>query len=268
MCKKLAIAAVAVVVGLAVVLGGTRTMGLLRVWKCKASIWAKNQVPPETELERLKTEVARLKADDAFHYDKVARQQVEVEKREREIGHVKTNLTKLEANIRKMRDDVSSGAEFVVYNGNKYSSAEVKEQLRVDALDFQAAEENLKAKEEQFKALKRMLSANLKKLKALAQARQEMENELTRLQAALAEERLAQAQSESQLDDGNYARVRKDISAVRERIEIQRKARALRGEATRGPIRAVEEAQKQDSKIDQYLEARFGKAKNEVAVEK
>jgi septal ring factor EnvC (AmiA/AmiB activator) len=268
MCKKLAIAAVAVVVGLAVVLGGTRTLGYLRVWKCKASAWARNQVPPETEIERLKAEVARLKADDRQHYDRVARQQVEVERREAEITQVKANLSKLEANIRKMREDVASGAEFVVYNGNKYTSAEVKDQLRVDFLTFQTAEENLKAKEEQLKALRQTLSTNLKKLKTLAQARQEMETELTRLQAALAKEREAQARSASQVDDSNYAKVRADINAVRERIKVMENVRKLRGESTSGPIRAVEEAKEQDSKLDSALEARFGKVKNEVAVGK
>jgi predicted nucleic acid-binding Zn-ribbon protein len=268
MCKKLAIAAVAVVVGLAFVLGGARTVGLLRVWKCKASTWAQNRVPPETEIERLKAEVARLKADDAHHYDKVARQQVEVKRRENEIARVKSNLEKLEANIRKMRDDVASGAEFVVYNGNKYSSTEVKEQLRIDFLTFQTAEENLKAREEQLKALKQTLTTNLKKVKALAQARQEMETELTRLQAALAKEREAQARSDSQLDDSNYAKVRADINAIRERIQVMQHVRELQGQSTRGPIRAVEEAREQDSKLDNALEARFGKVKNEVAVEK
>jgi chromosome segregation ATPase len=268
MCKKLGIAAVAVVVGLAVVLGGTRTLGYLRVWKCKASTWARNQVPPETEIERLKAEVARLKADDAHHYDRVARQQVEVKRRENEIAHVKANLAKLEANIRKMRDDLAAGAEFVVYGGNKYTSAEVKEQLRIDFQTFQTAEENLKAKEEQLKALRQTLNTNLKKLRALAQARQEMETELTRLQAALAKEREAQAQSASQLDDSNYAKVRADINAIRERIQVMQNVRELQGQSTRGPIRAVEDAKAQDSKLDTALEARFGKVKNEVAVEK
>jgi multidrug resistance efflux pump len=212
--------------------------------------------------------VARLKADDDRHYDRVARQQVEVEKREREVAAVKANLTKLEANIRKMRDDLASGAEFVVYGGTKYTSAEVREQVRLDAQTFRAAEDNLKAKEEQLKAQKRALNADVKKLKALAQARQEMENELSRLQAALAEERLAQASSESQLDDGNYSRVRADIAAAREQLDVMRKTRELKGASTRGPIRAVEEAKKQDNQIDQYLDERFGKVKDEVSADK
>jgi len=268
MCKKLGIAAVAVVVGLAVVLGGTRTLGYLRVWKCKASTWAKNQVAPETEIERLRAEVARLEAEDAHHYDKVARQQVDVEKREKEIVRVKANLSKLEASIRRMRADVASGAEFVVYNGNRYSASDVKEQLRLDGMTFQTAEEGLQAKEEQLKSLKQTLSTNLKKLKALGQARQEMKTELVRLQAALAKERLAQTQGEGQLDDSNYSRVRQDIEAVRERVKVMENVRTLRGESSRGPIRATEDAKAQDNKIDKYLETRFGKPTKEVAAEK
>jgi chromosome segregation ATPase len=265
MCKKLGIAAIAVVVGLAVVLGGTRTLGYLRVWKCKATTWARNQVPPETEIERLKAEVARLEAEDAHHYDKVARQQVEVTKQEKSIAADKNELAKLEASIRKMRADVASGAEFVVYSGERFSAAEVKEQLRRDFLTFQTAEESLKAKGEQLKSLKQTLNTNLEKLKALAKRREEMKSELIKLQAALAKERLAQTQSALPLDDSNYSRVQQDINAVRERIEVMENVRRLRGEASRGPIRAVEEAKEQDNNIDKALEARFGKQTKELA---
>jgi len=166
-----------------------------------------------------------------------------------------------------MRDALTSAGEFVTFNGNRYDRISLVEQVRLDARGFQADENTLKSKEEKLRAMKRNLSINLKKLTDLKVVRQQMSTEIQNLETALAEERQAQAQQESTLDDASYQRIRKDMDSIRDKIELLKTKRELKGEASNGPVRAAENQRAEDSKIDKYLDSRFG-GKKEVVSEK
>ena len=252
MCKKVLIAALAVVVGLAVV-KGTWIGSHLRLNVSKARAWAKQQVTPEQEIARLRMELRNLEQDDDKHYDKVARMSVKVANLEREVNRLKANLGKQETRISKLRDELTGGTEFVVHDGSKYT----KDDLRTDALAFKSAEESFKSKESNLNAQKKHLALETKKLTELRTTREQMGTELQKLETALAEERRAQAASESTIDDSGYQKLNKDMQSVRDRIEILKKKRELRGE-----IRTTgndEQSKQRDQSADKYLESRFGK---------
>jgi peptidoglycan hydrolase CwlO-like protein len=265
MCKKLLIAAVAVVVGL-VVIRGTRLAGILRVKWNDARNWAKSQVKPETELERLRAELRDLARKDDQHFDLVAQQEVKVEKLEHKVAALKASMTKTEADLRKLRADLKDGtAEVVFLDGVRYTREEGQQKLRLDFISFQAREEELKTEQERLKAFKETLTANKRKLRNLSVARKEMEAELNRLETALARERAAQIeQNNLALDDSGYSRVRQDISSLRDRIAVMRKTRELKGEALGQPARTAQDRER-DAKIDKAIEARLGKSPERVA---
>ncbi len=263
MCKKVLIAAVAVVVGLAVV-KGTWIGSHLRYQANKARAWARSQVTPEQEIARLRMELRGLEQDDDKFYDNVARMSVAVEKLQKEVNRMQTNLQREEKRITDLRGQLG-GKEFVVYDGSKYN----KDDLRDDALKFKAAEERFQTKEAYLKAQEKHLALERKKLTELRTTREKMATELQRLETALAEERNAQAASESTIDDSKYQQLRKDMDSVRDRIEVLKKKRQLRGELR---ITTNDEQTKQrDEAADKYLESRFGgnkaKANDEALTE-
>jgi chromosome segregation ATPase len=261
MCKKLLIAAVAVLIGV-VAVKGTRLGSYLKVWKREAATWAHKQVPPETEIARLRADIQSLSREDERLYDQVAKQLVDLDNREREVHKLQANLEQQEKRISDMVGLLkgSEKDEFLVYNGFRYPREDLQEQVRVDASGFKAAEESLKSKKAQLAAFRKTVEYNRKKLKELEQTRREMETELTRLETTLAEERLAQAQARGaiQVDDSHYARLREDMNGLRDRIAVMKKARELRGESVSGPVRAAEQAREKNAKLDQYIETRFG----------
>jgi len=266
MFKKVLIATLAVVFGLAVVKGTWLGSHLcLKINKARA--WVQNQIPPEQEIARLRMELDNLSKEDDKHFDTVARQIGEVKKLERNVESVRKDLGKREASIREMRDSLVSATEQVTFNGTRYDRSELLEQVRLDARAFQADEETLKSKEEKLKAMKKNLAINLKKLNDLKVVRQQMATELQKLETTLAEERQAQAQAESTLDDASYQRIRKDMESVRDRIEFIKTKRELKGEASNGPVNVNEKQRVEDAKLDKYLETRFG-GKKEVVSEK
>jgi len=258
MFKKVLIAGLAVVVGLAVV-KGTWIGSHLRLRACKVQSWVNDKIPPEQEIARLRMEVKNLERDDDQHYDKVARMAVQVEKMDRELAKVKTDLSASETRIRKMREELTGNVEFVLHEGSRYT----RDDLRNDALTFQTAEDAYKSKEANLQAKRKHLALERKKLTELRTTREQMSADLQRLETALAEERHAQAASESTIDDSGYRRLRQDMDSVRDRIEVLKKKRELRGEI-RPTSTATEQTRKRDLEADKFLDARFGKAK-EVA---
>ncbi|MFO0925616.1 MAG: hypothetical protein U0736_01085 [Gemmataceae bacterium] len=257
MTKKLLIAAAAVVVAL-VVVKGTWLGSMLRMKANCARDWVAQSVPPEEEIQRLRMELRSLEKEDDKHYDGVARMAVQVEKLDREVGQLRANLTGQEARIRKLRTDLGARVEFVTHDGSRYT----RDDLRADAISFKVAEDSLKSKEANLQAKKRHLVLERKKLSELRTTRETMSTELQRLETALAEERHAQAASESTIDDSSYQKLRKDMDSVRDRIEVLKKKRELRGEFRPAPIE--EKVSERDVQADKYLDARFGKPAQEV----
>jgi chromosome segregation ATPase len=258
MCKKIVIAALAVGLGLAVV-RGTWVGSHLR-WKAnKVFNSVKHSVPPEQEIARLRMEVHNLGRDDDRHYDKVARMMVAVDKLDGDVKDLRAKLKKEEARLAKLHTDLAGEKTFVIHGERRYT----KDNLRAEALAFKTAEENLKSKEANLDAQRMHLSLEHKKLTELRTVREQMATELQKLETALAQERHAQAASESTIDDSGYRRLRKEMDSVKERIEVLKKKRELRGElniTTRN-----DQAAERDSKADKFLDERFGNKAKEVA---
>jgi len=257
MCKKVLIATLAIVFGLAVVKGTWLGSTLCMKFK-RASSWVKNQVPPEQEIQRLREELNNLAREDDKHFDKVARLAVDVDNAERTLGKLRTNLAKQEARISKLKGELAD-VEFVNLDGIKYTRAD----LRLDAIAFKNAEDSLKSQEARLEAQKRHLALERKKLSELKNKRDEMATELQKLETALVEERQAQAASESTIDDSGYQRIRKDMDSVRDKIEVLKKKRQLRGEFQ--PAVDSTKPTEQEAQADKYLETRFGGKKEVVS---
>ncbi|MFO0877488.1 MAG: hypothetical protein U0840_08950 [Gemmataceae bacterium] len=257
MYKKLVIAALAVGLGL-VVVKGTWLGSHLRARANRVINSVKESIPPEQEIARLRMELKGLERDDDKHYDKVARMVVQVEKVEREVSDIKKNLTREEARIRKVREGLTGNVEFVLHEGTRYT----RDDLRAEAVAFRTAEDNYKSKEDNLQAQKKHLALERKKLTELRTIREQMSAELQRLETALAEERHAQAASESTIDDSGYRKLRQDMESVRERIDVLKTKRELRGELR--PTIKTEQTRERDQQADKYLESRFGPVKEVV----
>jgi len=257
MCKKLLIAALAVVVGVGVV-SGTRLGSHLRLKWNKAQAYLKEQVPLSEEIERLKMEVSNLNLEDERYFDQVARQERQVTKLKEKVNKARQALTTQETYIKTMRQALAEEGQFVVYNGSRYDRKFAEADVRNEALRFLADEKLVKADEDNLTILEQTLTANKAKLNGLKIKRKEMETQLLVLERELAQQRLKE-QSNLVIDDGRYGRINKEIEELRERFALMKTKSDLRGEAERGSIRAQEERKAEAQKVDQAIEERFGK---------
>src|SRR5262249_25289301 len=196
MCKKVLIAALAAVIGLAVV-SSTRVGSHLRLkWK-RATEWASRQVKPEDEVARLRMELANLARQDHRHFDKAARMTVEVKRLREDVNQQKDNLVKLEKRIRTLRTELANKAEFVIYNDQRFSREDAQRQFDRDVDTFRVAEEAVKSKAQALKGKEKLLALERDKLSRLRAEREKMNADLQALETALAEERQAEAAREA-----------------------------------------------------------------------
>jgi len=264
MCKKLLIAALAVVVGVGVV-SGTRLGSHFRLWYTKSSHWAKEQVPPEVEIDRLKMELENLaRLDDRF-VDEVARQKIEVKKLETDVTGKKVSLARTESFLRNLRAALAEKGEFVSVNGSEYARDKAQREFELEFKQFLAAEKCVKADDEVLTALKSRLSESEQRVAELGTRRAEMKARLQTLAAHLERERRLQAATSVVVDGNRYSALNKQLDELQERIDAMGLKREMKGTASPQSIRAQEEAKVQQKQLDKLAEERFGAPAPKVA---
>jgi len=256
MLKKLLIAAVAVLVGLTVVASDTWVGSLLRTKIKNAKTFCRQQVPVETEIERLRDEVARLGTVSKKHFSDLAEETVAVETLRKDIATLEGNLARQKKNVLALKEDLASSTEAIKYGDRTYSRDQVKGQLARDFEAYKTAEENLKAKRSLLEAKEASLNAAREQMKALQDARVTLEDKLARLEAEIKKVRVAQTKSKFQLDDGELSRVKADVAALENRIKVEQKKLEIQAEYSHAPIPLTERVKEKDLVKD--IETHFG----------
>lgn len=253
MCKKVVIAALAVVVGLAVV-KGTWIGSHARLFVKKSGAWAKKQVTPEQEIARLEMELKNLENNDKQHYHDVAELDTQTKRFAKEVARVKDNLTKEKNRVAKLADELNSGKEFVMSGESQYT----KSDLGADVIRLNGCEENCKSMEEDLKLRQAHVAEEVRKLHTIRGAREKMTADLRKLKVRLAEERRHQAATRSTINRSDLATWEKDLEAVSDSLDTMKTARELRGEVRISPAEdmAKKEAKQREEAADKFLAER------------
>jgi phage shock protein A len=256
MFKKLLIAALAVFVGVAV-LSGTRWGSFMRFNLHKAQDWAKDQVPLQAEIDRLKFEVRNLAQEDERYYDQLARQKMKVEELKKKVDAGRKALTKREDFVKDLRQALTQEGDFVVFHDGRQPRTRVETEYRSEALNFLADEKVLKADEANLAVLQKTLAANEAEVAKLKLQRKEMEAQLNILESELAQQRLEE-QNRRITDDGRQGNVAKQIKELTDRFSREKIKAEYRNKPQTGSLRDEEEAKARDEQQKAAIDARFG----------
>jgi len=265
MIKKLLIAAVAVVVGLAVVTSPTWVGSLLRTKVKNATAFLKHQVTPETQIEMLRNDLARLTPELKKHFSDLAQEMVTVETLRKDVVALEAKLVAKKKDILALKEDVASDREFVTYGDRRYTKAQVKRQLAREFEGYKAAEDNLKAKRDLLTQKEEGLSTAREQLKAMQDARETLQSELARLEAEIKKVRVAQTRSKFHLDDSALSRVKAGVEELKKRIDVEKKRLELEAEFSHAPIPQTDRVQAKDliKEIDNHFAGQTGKVVKE-----
>jgi archaellum component FlaC len=262
------IAALAVVVGGGFLMFGSRAISHLRLVCREARQAAKNSVPPEREVKRLRMEVERLKDDDLRYVDQIARLAMEVDDIKARVKGKEEKLAKLDREMKGWETALTSDATVVNVNFNgqprEFPRAQVAAQLRTDARTFLNLQNSLKGDKDLLKIKEETLTLSRQKRIEVRSAREQMLARLQQIENALLEEQRAQARGEVGGDSGRLAEASNDLKALEDRVKLMQRTRELRATSDAGPIRDAEAQTKPDNDVDNFLKARRTPAEGPV----
>jgi len=254
MLKKILLGTV-LVAGTSGLLLGTSTMSYVRTGVHSLRDSVKDQIPIEVEIKRARELIAGLKPEIADNLKRIAREEVDVAKLQREVSAKQTALCQSKEAILKLKEDVESGVRLVTYKGKKYSAEQVRHDLADRFKHHQTLEATSDKLEKVLDARERNLVAARRKLDEMLSAKRELEVQVENLQARLTMVQVAQAGSEFAVDDGALGQVRQALDEIATRIDVAEKL--AQGVEHLGSI-PVEPALNADdvlAQISEYFEA-------------
>jgi len=267
MCKKIGVATVAVVLGLAL-LGftkvGHKLFSHLELGCNKLGVSMNSSVPLDWEIDRITQEIDNLTLDVKKNFSVVASEEVAIERLRREVASTKTNLEKQKEGILLMKAKLESGADTVSIAGHDFPAARVHEKLSQDWEAFKSAESALKAKEKLVEQKQALVDTANAKIAAMKAQQDKLRTDVARMKAELEEARLAQTQSEVQIDDSRLSSIKSSMADVQDQISKMKKEAELQGHFTTRQVN-VDEAINSVNALNE-IEQRFGGKK--VAADK
>jgi chromosome segregation ATPase len=239
MCKKLLVAAVALVVGLSVV-KHTQLGSLLHVWWKDARASVEKQIPPEVQIKQLGVEIDKIDRDIKKNLSHLAAQEVDCQMLEEKVNALRASQKQLKADVSSMKEAIEgTRTERVSFNGVTYRTPELTRKLdsAINILESRKAE--LKAKEQLLADKKRTLEAAHQRISAMRDQKEALRVTVARLETRVETLRLKQMEAKVDLDDSQVGRCNELAGKIEERLrksEVEAKLQAEYGYRTVSPV--------------------------------
>lgn len=238
---------------------GTHAPSYVRTAVHKFRRDAHNRVPVRFDIDRARTDVARLDPAIRENMEVLAQVEVEVERLEREIDATRANLDRETKALLTARDAVKKGEFRLAGHGRiVYTEAELKADLarRLDQVKrvggiLESKEATYKAKKKEAVALRQQLDATMATKKTLATKLDEVEAKLRMIEAT-------QTKNEFTFDDSALAQAKEAVNDVEKRLEILARRAEMEGRYAEGLAASEPTADGRD--VIQEIDEEFGPA--------
>jgi chromosome segregation ATPase len=231
MFKKLLIAAVAVVAGLAVL-----NHSLVKVWYKEACSSAKRLVPPEVRLKQLNTEIDNIDKDIKKNISRLARMEVDVKMFEEQLDGKRDRQAHLRSDIGEMQKSLEGAkTEKVAFHGHRVNSSRLTSRLEMAVTEFTSLKEQVKVQEQLLADKKRTLEVAHNRITEMKNEKEKLRLLATRLATHLELVKMKQIQNqEIAFDDSaisNAREIAKDVEVQLRTIEMNGKLNSQYGYA-------------------------------------
>jgi hypothetical protein len=211
----------------------------------------KDSVPLEFEIDRARKMVKNLLPDIRRAMHVIAKEEVEVERLEKQITLAEAKLVKEKEEIVHLRDDLASPRAEYSYSGRSYSVTQVKHELGNRFERYKTNDATLQSLREIHDARSRGLEAARQKLENMLAVKRQLEVDVENLEARLKMVEVAQTSSEISVDDSRLGRCKELIGDLRTRLDVAERIVQTEG-SYRGEI--VLEETDGSSIVDQVTE--------------
>jgi chromosome segregation ATPase len=222
MIKK-AIIGTGVLLVVAVLIFGTEAISYVRTSAGYVSEAVTDSVPMEFQIDRARGMIEGLVPEirDGLHV--IAKEQVAVERLEKQIAEQEASLAKAEEQMVRLRDDLQTGKEVFVYAGRNYTANHVKSDLANRLERCKTAKATLEMQRQIYDARLKKLDAAREDLDGMLAEKRKLQVDVENLEARLKMLEAAQTTSDYSFDNTKLARVKDLINDLRTRLDVAEK---------------------------------------------
>lgn len=219
MIKK-AILGTAVTLVLALVFVGRDAVSYVRTSLGYVKDSVHETVPIGFQIDRARQMIRDLEPEVRKNMHLIAKEEVEVEKLQRQVNDLEARLTKEEEELKKLHADVKSGKKSFEYGGRKYNAEQVRADMASRFDRLKTGQATLKSLREIHAARSKSMDAARQKLEGMLAARRQLKVDVENLEARMHLIAAAQTTSSYTFDDSQLGRVKELLSDLRTRLDV------------------------------------------------
>jgi chromosome segregation ATPase len=222
MCKKIGIAAIAVVLGL-VVLNKTKLGDWAKFGYQRAKDAISSSIPPEMEIAKLKSELANIGPKVNAHLNKMAEFKTSMDTLSDDIKEHTARLDAQRTQVLALREKVD---DVKVKNGK---AGDENKKLERAWKAYRTSEESLKAKNARLEARKERFEAAKQQLDSMKNMREQLASQIEILEARLEKIRVEETEQQLCFDDEVLGGVKEGLAELNKKISTMENFEELKG---------------------------------------
>jgi chromosome segregation ATPase len=224
MCKKLVLAAVAILVGTAVV-RHTSIGSLAQVWWRDAKQAVERQVPPEVQIKRLEVEVNKIDRDIKHNIGRLAQLDVSCQQLDEQVAALRETHKNLRGEIADMTKALDGATDRVSLRGKDLRPRDVARKLERAVASFELKGAELRNKEQLLSLKKQALEAANARIGEMQAQRDQLRDTIAKFETRLQLNRLAATRMDAniELDDSQLARCKELANEINQRLLVDQK---------------------------------------------
>jgi chromosome segregation ATPase len=189
-----------------------------------------DSVPMEFQITRARGMIDDLVPEIRKNMHVIAKEEVEVEKLDKQIADTQKRLTKDKEEILRLKTDIDGSKPAFEYAGRTYTLQQVKQDLANRFDRYKTSEATLGSLKDIYRARQKSLEAARQKLEGTLAAKRQLYVEVENLQARLQMIAAAQTTSQYNFDESRLGRVRGLIADLKTRLDVSEKLANVEGQ--------------------------------------
>ncbi len=221
MLKKMVVLAVIGFVAVTAI-GGTKLGSYIRSEFRAARQQAEDSIPPEKEIERLKSEVNLLDGDIKKLVHHLAKERVEVNDLKDKVDTLAAKQSAEKDRLQARAELIKKSEKTVTVGTRTMSVATAKTELEADVKSFANTQKSLDSLDALLANRIKVRDSLEKQLETMKNQKAELKAAVDGMEAELAMLKLQQMESKYQTDDTRLAKIKEDLRNLKKKVDVKR----------------------------------------------
>jgi chromosome segregation ATPase len=214
MCKKIAIAAFAIGVGVLLL----SRVSLVRVLWNDSKSWVARQVPPEVKLKEIKSEVDKIDNEIKKNLSKLAKMEVETKMLDEEVVGLRERQHNLRTDISAMNQKLDGATAKVSFQGQEFRVSDLTRKLDMAVTDYKNTRDRLTSKAALLADKRQALEAAHNRISSMRNQKEELRTLVSKLETEIEVVKQKRTESRVEIDNSQISHCRQLINELQTRL--------------------------------------------------